>query len=616
MRLTPEQEIAVDAFLQGRDFKLIAGAGCGKTATLIGGVEELAKLGTAKKVLFLEYNRALVDDVRAKIVSRGLQDAVVVTNYDSILVRHYDPGAGSYDFELSMHNAIENDRRQCEPLDFDVLVVDEGQDLTDLRRRFIRKIVADRPCGAAGLQTVVIGDPCQTIYRYQGASAEYLLSGEGVDVEVHTLSQTFRFGEAICDFSNQIGSALFESFIRLRHVDRPSEVVVVDYVNFDAPPEALVELIDSDDAALLAATLRPSLNPALAHVCRALAGKRKTAVNTVYTSKGKEWDVVVLFLTSDLWTDKEDRGALKDEMREVLYVGLTRAVRRLIVLQDHDMVFSAICGRLGLSALASGARSAARGAGVASPPVKVLPYREKYMSAKMEKMDVKAKNKLVQMVRECALDEGVPGGVAPVQPVGDAIANYCAWKATGRCAAIQPILDVRALPDKAVLAAVFARLGAPFAPDEWIERALASCVSALPAGNWAYGHWRDATVLSEKYLFGCLARDQGLGEEDEAAFRTSASRLMTDEFVACSPKFNNLHVSPSVFLTSRCPDARMNYMYLVEAESMSFCDRVVAGLLANAGGYNKCLVHLLGSDAKILVSTSQEFMKTVKAMKW
>lgn len=62
MKLTQEQDTIITAFEQGRDLRVQAGAGCGKSSTLI----EAAKARPEQDGLFIAYNRAIKDDMAAK----------------------------------------------------------------------------------------------------------------------------------------------------------------------------------------------------------------------------------------------------------------------------------------------------------------------------------------------------------------------------------------------------------------------------------------------------------------------------------------------------------------------------------------------------------------------
>lgn len=63
LRPTPEQVAAVEAFLAGKDLKLVAVAGSGKTTTL----RLMAEANPKARLLYLAFNRAIRDEARAKM---------------------------------------------------------------------------------------------------------------------------------------------------------------------------------------------------------------------------------------------------------------------------------------------------------------------------------------------------------------------------------------------------------------------------------------------------------------------------------------------------------------------------------------------------------------------
>lgn len=67
MRLTDEQEAVVEAALGGRDLKVQAFAGSGKTATLAAAARALRAARPRARILYLTFNRALALEARARL---------------------------------------------------------------------------------------------------------------------------------------------------------------------------------------------------------------------------------------------------------------------------------------------------------------------------------------------------------------------------------------------------------------------------------------------------------------------------------------------------------------------------------------------------------------------
>ncbi|WP_207931157.1 hypothetical protein [Streptomyces sp. 8K308] len=63
-KATEEQQAAREVFAAGRDLALVAGAGTGKTSTLM-----LMGASTRKRGLYVAFNRAIADDARSRFGS-------------------------------------------------------------------------------------------------------------------------------------------------------------------------------------------------------------------------------------------------------------------------------------------------------------------------------------------------------------------------------------------------------------------------------------------------------------------------------------------------------------------------------------------------------------------
>lgn len=390
-RPTPAQREVIQAVRAGESCRVVANAGSGKTATILAAYEVDEGLvggeggggAPRRRVLFLEYNRDLKEDVQARVqASDALRGVVEATNYDSLLVRYYDANAASKDFALSLLEVLDDDvppRTDGEPLSFDVLVIDEAQDLDAIYLQFVKKLLRDNDRVASDVQLISIGDPKQTIYRYRGASPQlFVRTGPGALHEAppcdFSLGATFRFGQALCDLVDALGERLFPAPNYLRHT--PATDIVSTVQRFVLPedrqtlPTALLACFgeifaeEEEPMAWLAGTTR-NTNVRLWDVVEALGmsdlyatalspeelaerpiERLAVRINTAHKSKGKTYAAVALFLTNlQTWLDRK-QGVIAPE---ILYVALTRAQRRLVIVESADsMIFHDVLQRLQL----------------------------------------------------------------------------------------------------------------------------------------------------------------------------------------------------------------------------------------------------------------------------
>ena len=89
---------------------------------------------------------------------------------------------------------------------YDVVMLDEYQDTSGAQAELLRNLFNGHPITA-------VGDPCQAIYGFRGASADTLPAfrtqfGDGIAVPLQQLSATFRNDQAILDVANAVSAPL------------------------------------------------------------------------------------------------------------------------------------------------------------------------------------------------------------------------------------------------------------------------------------------------------------------------------------------------------------------------------------------------------------------------
>lgn len=362
-----------------RNLRVCAHAGAGKTTTLLWAVGHLPQTTTStgvpvpRRVLFLEYNRDLRLEAKERARVAGL-NYVVVHNYDSFLVEFYDPAAPSHDFQLALRRVLLEDARPLKGFGFETLVVDEVQDMTEPYRDFVLKILRDNDPLDLEVQLILAGDPKQTIYGFRGARAEYLLSPQedwtgssDAYPDLLTLGKTFRFGPELCGFVNDLCRRTFlqEAWIcDIEAADADASGTIELWEMDEDEPTALIERYCSSLAntgmttAIMSSSVREEnvhlgrfVEACSARGCAPIEGEDEVAdvadesdaeqplqratLRTVHTAKGKQYDTVFLFLVqAGQWLTPT--GRLKTDRSTVLYVGVTRARKHLVLIQDSE----------------------------------------------------------------------------------------------------------------------------------------------------------------------------------------------------------------------------------------------------------------------------------------
>ena len=159
-----EQQWIIDHMLQGVNTVVDACAGSGKSTTILSCAKEMQN----KKIFQLTYNKTLRHEVQEKVVELNLSNIEVHT-YHSLAYNYYH-------HEGQMDNGIRRIIRENIPLkqpisDFDILVVDEAQDMTNVYYLLLMKFVKD---SERKFQVMVLGDKMQGLYDFKGADTRFL----------------------------------------------------------------------------------------------------------------------------------------------------------------------------------------------------------------------------------------------------------------------------------------------------------------------------------------------------------------------------------------------------------------------------------------------------------
>ena len=210
---TEEQQLIKRLVVEDRKNLVIAAlAGCAKTTTLLLIADSLKRNGGSKKVLILTYNDALRKESCRRITEASLDSHVECHTYHSCTLRFFLPRDGRTDFHDSLiHDAIKTTQPlpHCGLEDFEYILVDEAQDLTETLCGFINHVLRFVPHRRGCL--VLCGDPFQKIYGFRQTSIEFMHHPQhyfGANVRDEgkfysaRLSTCFRMSKPIADWVN------------------------------------------------------------------------------------------------------------------------------------------------------------------------------------------------------------------------------------------------------------------------------------------------------------------------------------------------------------------------------------------------------------------------------
>ncbi|EPS41241.1 hypothetical protein H072_4845 [Dactylellina haptotyla CBS 200.50] len=371
--LSKQQEQARQILLEGRQNIVInACAGSGKTTTLL----QMAA-NIPKRFLALLYNRRLRVETIERAQSLGL-DNLYIDNYHGLAYRYYSREA---DTDQGLKRIVEDDMPPLEPLpEFDVLVLDEQQDMNPIIYNFVLKLLRDSAkTGTNSPQLMLLGDPRQEIYQFNNADkrflthcrdlfpGQYIKNSKVQDrtwVEINQMV-SFRMTSQIARFINHQllrGSKPPIGTIKDNPKDPLPRYVVCDAFS-DEPLKELKRLlkmpeIKPEDILILAPSLRSARSP-IRDLANLIAtkmpeirihiptddddritdkvGAGKIIFASYHQAKGIEREAAILFNFSSSYYDFYDRNpATLLNVGNVQYVAATRAKKHLVLIHHHE----------------------------------------------------------------------------------------------------------------------------------------------------------------------------------------------------------------------------------------------------------------------------------------
>ena len=161
-----DEQSNVIKFLK-KSFNLIVDsvAGSGKTTTCLHIAKELNDLN----ILLLTYNSRLKEETREKRDYFKLTN-LEVHSYHAFCMRYYSKCLVDEDIK----NIINSKMAPRNKFKYDIVIIDESQDITFLYYNLICKIINDM--NYKKFQFCIIGDRYQSIYQYNGADQRFIIN--------------------------------------------------------------------------------------------------------------------------------------------------------------------------------------------------------------------------------------------------------------------------------------------------------------------------------------------------------------------------------------------------------------------------------------------------------
>jgi len=377
-----EQKAIATALKDGYNVMTDSVAGSGKTTSIRHIVEELSFVESSddnvdditggepitRNILVLLYNKRLADETNAKIKSSNTKIGTIHSLAQmlyGVMCRNDDGIKAILDTNMPLVDPSSNY--------YDIIIVDEVQDVTLLLARIILKIIKD----CQPLNLVFMGDYKQCIYKFMQADERYLTMADtifGPSIMDNTylvdsgvkndkwvrlkLSQTFRCTKPMVDFVNHCMLKEERMVSNRQSFNKPYYIVckifkIADDIN-NMIDDYIKQGNKQHDIAILAQSVKNPKAP-VSVISNYLSSKGKLidkrddnvavidnkssdgkiVVSTFHSFKGLERKMIIIIgFDASFYLAAKDES--KDVCPNVLYVACTRAKERLIMFQDED----------------------------------------------------------------------------------------------------------------------------------------------------------------------------------------------------------------------------------------------------------------------------------------
>ena len=201
--VSDEQQNIITHVENGKNVQVDACAGSGKSTTILSAAKALPH----KRFLLITYNKSLRKEIKEKVAELDLKNIIVHT-YHSLAVAVYNEDA--YVDKVMRLLISNNCPLKVVQTKYDIVVLDEVQDMTFLYYRLIIKYIKDV---GSPIQLMVLGDFMQGLYEFKGADIRFLTFATEIwnrfpllrtpEFEKCQLKTSYRITNQMADFVNE-----------------------------------------------------------------------------------------------------------------------------------------------------------------------------------------------------------------------------------------------------------------------------------------------------------------------------------------------------------------------------------------------------------------------------
>lgn len=343
IRPSEEQQAIIRAVSDGQNVIVNAVAGSGKTTTILFCAAALPE----QRILHLTYNKHLQLDAKAKCDEWQLNNLDIMTLH-GFCRKFYNDLMG----DEALLNALGENSAPKRLIDYDIIFVDECQDLNMTFFHFVRKIMNDFEIK----QIVMLGDVWQTVYRFKGSDERFMILADKIFSQEGSqttfvrlpLNYSFRLTKQMAEFVNHVSGCKIRSNRNgpMVYYGQPGILRIFGMIC------DLLKQYKPDDIFILSTSTRqdytlkelenklvekkiPVFVPDDEQHLRPEVVQGKLIITTFHQAKGRERPVVLLAPFGARYYEQTKSDP--DYLTEALYVGITRAKEKLYLFTDWGM---------------------------------------------------------------------------------------------------------------------------------------------------------------------------------------------------------------------------------------------------------------------------------------
>lgn len=350
-----EQQNIINNVKKGFNVCCCAVAGSGKSTTILSLASQLPEFN----ILQVTYNSSLRLEIQEKVKNIGLNNLQIHT-FHSLAYNYYSKLAHT---DTGLRHILLRNLKPLKKIEkIDILVIDEKQDLTQLYFHFMIKYLLDMN---NKIQLVCLGDPRQCIYEFKGADPRFLTMADEIwsrfillknSLFINcTLKTSYRITDQMGQFVNK---ALLGDELML--TCRSGEPVTYIRNNRSNLEKFLIYTIktlldngvEPDDIFILAASVK-GIHSYIRKIENKLVEQNipchvpvfeteklderviegKIVFSTFHSVKGRQRPYVFIIGFDNNYFMQYARTLKKDECPNTLYVGCTRAIKQLYLIE-------------------------------------------------------------------------------------------------------------------------------------------------------------------------------------------------------------------------------------------------------------------------------------------